>query len=45
MYNLGVCFDTGMGVAADTAEALRWFSKAAELGNGEARQRLGRRND
>jgi TPR repeat protein len=40
MYNIGVCFETGVGVATDREEALRWFSKAAGLGNAAAIERM-----
>lgn len=39
-YNLGVCYDTGEGVAQDKAEAAKWFRKAAEQGDETAQSVL-----
>ena len=30
---LGICYQTGQGVAQDYVEALRWYRRAAEQGN------------
>ena len=40
-YNLGVMYNTGMGVLQDDAEAVRWFRLAAEQGQAEAQFFLG----
>jgi hypothetical protein len=39
--NLGVCYDTGQGVAKDPVEAVRWMRKAAEQGHAGAQFNLG----
>ena len=39
-YNLGVCYDEGVGVAKDPAQAFAWYSKAAEKGNKDAKAAL-----
>lgn len=41
MCELGICYFTGKGVAKDKAEAMKWFSKAAEQGNAHAQYCLG----
>jgi S1-C subfamily serine protease len=38
---MGVCYDSGAGVAKDKQEAARWFRKAAEKGVAEAQYNLG----
>lgn len=35
-YQLGVCYDQGLGVAADAKEAMRWLSRAAKAGSVDA---------
>ena len=40
-YNLGICYDKGVGVAIDHTEAARWFRKAAEQNVAEAQNDLG----
>jgi TPR repeat protein len=35
-YQLGVMYDNGLGVPKDTAEAMRWWRKAAAQGNKDA---------
>ena len=40
--SLGVAYYSGHGVAADKAEALRWYSKAADQGYAPAQCNLGR---
>jgi TPR repeat protein len=42
MTNLGVCYEDGMGVQKDRAEALRWYKKAAALGNEKAKRAVKR---
>ncbi|KAB2645301.1 MAG: SEL1-like repeat protein, partial [Verrucomicrobia bacterium] len=32
-FNLGVCYESGNGVAKDYVEAVKWYRKAAEQGN------------
>lgn len=39
-YELGVAYANGDGVAADYAQAARWFAQAARNGNAEARRQL-----
>lgn len=39
--SVGLCFETGAGVAQDDQEAVKWFRKAAEQGNSDAQLRLG----
>ncbi|NBO91572.1 MAG: hypothetical protein EBV06_04555 [Planctomycetia bacterium] len=36
MLLLGVCHEVGVGVAQDYAEAMKWYRKAADAGNGTA---------
>jgi TPR repeat protein/tRNA A-37 threonylcarbamoyl transferase component Bud32 len=38
---LGLCFDFGLGVEQDHAEALRWYRKAADQGFAAAQSKLG----
>ena len=40
-YNLGVLYDQGLGVAADAAQALAWYRKAADAGHAGAQYTLG----
>ena len=40
MYRLGWCYDHGIGVVVNKQEALKWYKKAAELGNAEAIETL-----
>lgn len=39
--NIGGCYRDGFGVAKDTAEAAKWFRKAAERGYDDAQYALG----
>jgi TPR repeat protein len=41
MYNLGLIFARGAGVAKDPVEAARWYRKAADAGNPEGMSALG----
>jgi hypothetical protein len=41
MFRIGMLFANGQGVAKDSTEAMRWHSRAAELGNGLAQYNLG----
>ena len=40
-YNLGVMYDTGLGVPQDYAEVIRWYRLAAEQGHATAQYNLG----
>jgi TPR repeat protein len=40
-FNLGFCFDTGLGVAKNQVEAVKWYRKAAGQGNAAAQCNLG----
>jgi hypothetical protein len=40
-FSLGVCYDEGVGVAQDSKEAVKWWTKSAEQGNAEAQNFLG----
>lgn len=40
LFNLGKCFDEGVGVAMDIASAMEYYIRAAALGNRCANQRL-----
>ena len=40
-FDLGLCFESGLGVSKDPAEAIKWFRRAAELGFDEAQYMLG----
>ena len=40
-YKLGVCYDSGEGVAKDEMEAVKWWRKAAEQGYAPAQFNLG----
>ena len=37
---LGSCYETGSGVEKDDAEAVKWYRKAAEQGDEEAKNVL-----
>jgi clan AA aspartic protease (TIGR02281 family) len=41
MLRIGMLFANGQGVVKDSTEAMRWCSRAAELGNGLAQYNLG----
>ena len=40
-YNLGMCYEAGIGIPKDYVEAARWFRKAAEQGHPTAQYKLG----
>ena len=40
-YNLGVCYEDGIGTEQDYAQALRWYELAAKNGNPDAMYSLG----
>ena len=40
-FNLGSAYDSGIGVAANSAEAEKWYRRAAEAGHAEAQNSLG----
>ena len=40
-YNVGFCFEEGLSVSKNATEALRWYKKAAEKGNGDAMWKVG----
>ena len=40
-YNLGYCYECGLGVEIDYEKAVFWYKKAAELGNPIAQTNLG----
>lgn len=42
MVLLGECYENGAGVPQDSTIALRWFQKAADMGDGEAWLRVSR---
>ena len=44
-WNLGVMYDTGVGVPQDYKEAVKWYTKAAEQGDVDAQWNLGSSND
>jgi TPR repeat protein len=35
-YDLGICYSNGSGVAADKAQAVKWFKRAADAGDADA---------
>ena len=39
-YNLGVCYQKGLGVSKDMHEAVKWYRKAAEQGDVDAQNVL-----
>jgi TPR repeat protein len=41
MNSMGVMYQNGLGVIVDYPEALRWYKKAADLGNSSAMYNLG----
>lgn len=41
MIGLGILYDDGLGVKRNDAEAVKWYKKAAELGNADAITNLG----
>ena len=41
MFDLGVCYEKGEGVAKDDKEAVKWITQAAEQGFPKAQMRLG----
>ena len=41
MFALGTLYDDGLGVKRNDAEAIKWYKKAAELGNVDAMTNLG----
>ena len=41
-YNMGVLYDSGLGVPADKARARLWYQKSAEQGYAQAQNNLGR---
>jgi len=41
-YRLGLCYESGDGVAKDPVEAVKWFRKATDQGNTQAQTELGR---
>jgi TPR repeat protein len=40
-YNLGVCYENGIGVTQDYAKAVNWYREAAEQGDIHAQYQLG----
>jgi TPR repeat protein len=40
-FKLGVCYANGEGVKKAEADAVKWYSKAADQGNAEAQSKLG----
>jgi len=44
-YNLGVCYDKGLGVAKDEVEAVKWWRKSANQGYAKAQFNLGNSYD
>lgn len=41
MYGLGSMYDDGVAVKRNNKEAIKWYLKAAELGNNNAMSALG----
>lgn len=41
MFNLGVCYEQGDGVAQDFKQAVHWYKKAADKGHAKAQLNLG----
>ena len=41
-YNLGYCYEKGLGVVKDPTEAVKWYRKAAEQGDAAAKAALQR---
>jgi hypothetical protein len=42
MFSLGCCYELGLGVEEDSEIALEWYRKAAELGDKDAMDKIGR---
>jgi TPR repeat protein len=42
MYNLGLLYRDGQGVAQDYDKACEWFQKAADAGDADAKEALSR---
>ena len=40
MYDLGVIYEEGKGVAKDTQQALNWYQEAADAGSQNAKAKL-----
>ena len=40
LHNVGWCYERGLGVAADTVEAIQWYKRASAAGYSEAEGRL-----
>ena len=40
-YDLGFCYDEGLGVKQDLAQAVMWYRKAAEQDHAQAQYNLG----
>ena len=40
MFNVGYMYEMGMGVTADKNEAIKWYKKAAEKGDKDAKDKL-----
>ena len=45
MYNVGLLYEYGLGVAADHEKAVEWLTKAADLGFGPAKDVLAQMNN
>lgn len=43
MFNLAICLERGLGVRRDDRSASRWLTRAAALGDGDAKARLAER--
>ena len=41
-YNLGYCYENGIGIVSNRDEARSWYEKAAEKGNSDAIKALER---
>ena len=41
-YNLGLMYDLGLGVTQSYSEARKWYTLAANQGDGDAKERLDR---
>ena len=39
--DLGACYYSGFGVTQDYKEAVKWYTKSAEQGNGGGQERVG----
>lgn len=40
-FQLGQCYEKGLGIDIDSAEAVKWYTKAADQGNADAMYSLG----